>query len=241
MFFYFKSERMFFMNNIPSGSNKESLPEIASDILILIIQLRSSNDFGDPDILKNKIIEMLDKFERRSRNASIDNEKIRLAKFALAAFLDESIISSSWSRKDSWLSEPIQLKLFDTYNAGEEFFTNLESLRQRTGSNRDILEIYYLCLALGFKGKYQLQSPENLRRVIDDLNMELHPDMYKAVEAVSPHAKPRDGHVYSSGKSIPYWVYPAAAIVIIIAIEFFFSYMISGDIDSSVSLLNNLF
>ena len=64
--------------------------------------------------------------------------------------------------KRHWLSEPLQIKLFDTFNAGEEFFSNLSELRLRTTNNKDVLEIYYLCLSLGFKGKYQLQSPEIL-------------------------------------------------------------------------------
>jgi type VI secretion system protein ImpK len=227
------------INNSPSGK-KETLPEIASDIFILIIQLRSSNEYGDPGNLKNKIREMLDKFERRAKNASIDNEKIRQAKFALAAFTDESIISSSWSRKDAWLSEPLQLKMFDTFNAGEEFFTTLETLRQRTGSNRDILEIYFLCLSLGFKGKYQLQSPENLRRIIDDLNMELHPEMYRAIDSISPHGKQKDEFISSSGKGIPVWLYPAAAILLIIILEFVFSFLISGEITGSAEILGGL-
>jgi type VI secretion system protein ImpK len=75
------------VNNSPLPVKKRILPEIASDIFILIIQLRSSNEYGDPGNLKNKIREMLDKFESRAKNASIDYEKIRQAKFALAAFI----------------------------------------------------------------------------------------------------------------------------------------------------------
>jgi type VI secretion system protein ImpK len=228
------------MNNNTLSVKKENLPELSSDILILIIQLRSSNEYGDAPGLKKKIEDMLDKFERRARNASIDNEKIKLAKFALSAFIDESIISSSWSRKDEWLSEPLQLKLFDTFNAGEEFFTNLDMLRQRTGTNRDILEIFYLCLTLGFKGKYQLQSPENLRRIIDDLNMELHPEMFKAIESISPQAKAKDEFVASSGKGIPVWVYPAAAVIIIILLEVVFSFITSNEISVTAEVLKGI-
>ena len=66
---------------------------------------------------------MIDRFERQARSAGIDNEKITKAKFAIVAFLDETIISSSWNQKEAWLSDPLQIKLFDTFNAGEEFFT----------------------------------------------------------------------------------------------------------------------
>lgn len=227
-------------SNSPISGKGNNLPEIASEAFILIIQLRSTSEYGEPASLKNKIIDMLDRFEKRAKSASIDNEKIYLSKFALIAFLDESIISSEWNRKDAWLSEPLQLKLFDTFNAGEEFFTNLDNLRQRTASNRDVLEIYYLCLTLGFKGKYQLQSPENLRRIIDDLNLELHPEMYKAVDSISPQGNPSVEYVSSSSGGIPVWVYPLAAIIIIAVLEVIFSLMVSGNAESTAEALKKL-
>ena len=225
-------------NNLPA-ENKKTLADIASDCLILILQLRSTNDYGDPSILKNRISEMFDKFERDARMGAIDNEKIHSAKFALIAFLDETIISSSWSRKDSWLSEPLQLKLFETFNAGEEFFDYLNKLRQRTSSNKDILEIYFLCLTLGFKGKYQLQSPENLRRIIDDLNLELHPEMYKLIDTISPHGKPHDTFVGTVKGKIPLWIYPAGAIIIGIVFYVFMSTSISAKASDVIEIIKS--
>ena len=227
------------MANYQSTEKKKTLADFASDCLILILQLRSTNDYGDPLILKNHINEMFDKFERESRMAAIDNEKIHLAKFALIAFLDETIISSSWSRKDVWLSEPLQLKLFETFNAGEEFFDYLNKLRQRTSSNKDVLEIYYLCLTLGFKGKYQLQSPENLRRIIDDLNMELHPEMYKLIETISPNGKPHDTLIETVKGKIPLWIYPAAAVVICIVFYVFMSTSISAKASDLIEIIKS--
>lgn len=39
--------------------------------------------------------------------------------------------------------------------------------------NTDLLELYYLCLALGFEGKYKLQGREQLRALIQDLGRDL--------------------------------------------------------------------
>ncbi len=229
------------MSDVSSKNSKiNSLVDNASECLMLILQLRSSNEYGDPSNLKNHVDEMFDKFERSARGAGIDKEKISQAKFALVAFLDETIISSSWNQKESWLSEPLQLKLFDTFNAGEEFFNHLRDLRQRTSSNRDILEIYYLCLTLGFKGKYQLQSPENLRRIIDDLNMELHPEMFKAIEAISPNGKPHDTFAQTVRGKIPLWVYPTGAVVIGVIFYVIMSMVISGKATDVINVIKSL-
>jgi len=219
---------------------KKNLPDIASECFILILQLRATNDYGSAAILKSRVIEMFDKFENSARRIGIDNERVRLAKFALVAFLDETIISSEWTEKNEWLTEPLQIKLFDTFNAGEEFFTNMSNLRQRTSANKDVLEIYYLCLSLGFKGKYQLQSPENLRRIIDDLNLELHPDAFRSIDILSPNGKPRQSIVQTVKTGLPLWVYPVTVLVILIIFYLIMSFSISGKLDDVVDILSSL-
>lgn len=224
-----------------SAENKNSLSDISSECFILILQLRTIDDFGEPEILKSKVNEMFDKFDRDARNNDIDYEKVKYSKFALAAFLDETIISSQWNQKQEWLTEPLQLKLFNTFNAGEEFFSNINLIRQKTTANKDVLEIYYLCLTLGFKGKYQFQSPENIRRVIDDLNMELHPQMFKAMDEISPNAKPRENFVQSvKSRNAQLWVFPLAAVIIFIIFYLIMSSSISGKASDLIVNLKNL-
>lgn len=222
----------------PAG--KKPLADIAAECLMLILQLRSTNQYGNPDTLKTRVNEMFDRFEREARSTGIDNEKVTEAKFALVAFLDETIISSQWNQKAAWLSNPLQIQMFDTFNAGEEFFTHLNELRQRSSSNKDILEIYYLCLALGFKGKYQLQSPESLRRIIDDLNMELHPEMYQVIDSISPNGKSSDTIEFSGKGGLPTWVYPISAAVIFLILYVIMSVSADGKANDIIEALKNL-
>jgi type VI secretion system protein ImpK len=228
------------MNTEQVKDKKKNLSDLSSECLILILQLRSTNDFGDPANLKSRATEMFERFEDNARRSGIENDKIRLAKFALVAFLDETIFSSEWSRKDEWLSDPLQIKLFDTFNAGEEFFNHMAEMRLRSNQNRDVLEIYYLCLSLGFKGKYQLQSPENLRRIIDDLNLELHPDAFRSFDAISPNGKPRQSIVQTVRSGAPLWVYPLSAVLIFILIYLILSFLISSQTDDVISYLKTL-
>jgi type VI secretion system protein ImpK len=228
------------MNIDNSINRKKNLPDIASECFMLILQLRATSDYGSAPELKSRVSEMFDRFESNARRSGLDNENIRLAKFALVAFLDETIISSGWTEKDEWLAEPLQIKLFDTFNAGEEFFTFISELRQRTSTNKEVLEIYYLCLSLGFKGKYQLQSPENLRRIIDDLNLELHPEAYRSIDILSPNGKPKQSLVQTVKSGLPIWVYPAAAVVLIILFYLLLSFSISNKLDSVLNILGTL-
>lgn len=53
--------------------------------------------------------------------------------------------------------------------AGETFFHNLDRLLARNDSHdtADLLEVYLLCLLLGYRGRYELSGQEALRPVID--------------------------------------------------------------------------
>lgn len=227
------------MNINQARNKKEKLSDITSECFMLILQLRATNDYGNASELKSRVSDMFDRFEKSARLAGIDNEKIRLTKFALVAFLDETIICSEWKEKDEWLTEPLQIKLFDTFNAGEEFFTNMAILREKTSINKDILEVYYLCLSLGFKGKYQLQSPENIRRIIDDLNLELHPEAYTSIDALSPNGKPRQSIVRSVKSGVSVWIYPFVAVLIIILLYLLTSFLISDKLDDTLKLISS--
>jgi len=217
------------MYNDQLSKTKKKLSDLSSECLILILQLRSTDEYGDADVLKTRVYEMFERFESNARKFAIDNEKTRMAKFALVAFLDETIISSSWSLKEAWLSDPVQIKLFETFNAGEEFFNFLNELSQRTGANKEVLEVYYLCLSLGFKGKYQLQSPENLRKIIDDLNLELHPETYRDIDSISPNGKPGQSFVQTVRSGLPLWVYPLGALIVFVIFYVLMSFAISGE------------
>jgi len=56
----------------------------------------------------------------------------------------------------NWPRLPLQAELFHHQLAGEVFFQELQKTLNRSDSNEtaDLLEVYYLCLLLGFKGRY---------------------------------------------------------------------------------------
>jgi type VI secretion system protein ImpK len=73
------------------------------------------------------------------------------ARFAVFAWIDETILSSDWQGRSQWQREQLQRQYFHTADAGELFFERLNALGPH---QRDVREIYYLCLALGFSGQY---------------------------------------------------------------------------------------
>ncbi len=91
----------------------------------------------------------------------------RLAKFAVCAWVDERIVSSNLPQCLQWHTMELQRVYFQTTNAGEEFFTCLVSLKPNQSA---VLEVFSLCLSLGFQGKYygsfQNEELTALKRVV---------------------------------------------------------------------------
>ena len=97
--------------------------------------------------------EINERMKRGADTGEFSREDFDLACFAVFSWVDEAITNSAWREKNLWLGEPLPLQrlYYDTANAGEIFFDRLNALGPH---QRDVREVYYLCLALGFQGRY---------------------------------------------------------------------------------------
>ena len=84
----------------------------------------------------------------------------QLAFFASVALLDESVLKLQSPAFADWAQRPMQEEMFGHNRAGEVFFEHLRGLlaRQDSQETADCLEVYCLCMLLGFKGQYALSS-----------------------------------------------------------------------------------
>src|SRR5208337_3662523 len=89
------------------------------------------------------------------------------ATFAVIAFLDESILNLRLPVFADWPRQPLQEERYGHHIAGEIFFQNLQKLlgRQDSHETADLLEVYQLCLLLGFAGRYSMGGRGDLRAV----------------------------------------------------------------------------
>src|SRR4029079_10177517 len=98
---------------------------VCSDVLSLILQLRNSRDLPAPDILQRRVLGLFDTMMQNGREARIPEQDMIDAKYALAAFADEVIYHSNWPGKTQWLSNPLQLQVFQLHTAGGRVLTKL--------------------------------------------------------------------------------------------------------------------
>lgn len=103
------------------------------------------------DQLKNNIQKLLSQSEDGLRKGDISPDDYDQARFAVCAWIDEALLNSTWPHKEVWIRQQLQRIYYNTTDAGEIFFDRLNSLGPH---QLEVREIYYLCLALGFTGRY---------------------------------------------------------------------------------------
>lgn len=96
----------------------------------------------------------------QAKTLGYSSEINQLAFFAAVAFLDESVLRLQSPAFADWAQRPLQEEMFGHNRAGEVFFEHLRNLLARPDSQEvaDCLEVYVLCMLLGFRGQYALSS-----------------------------------------------------------------------------------
>lgn len=161
-----------------------------SDPLTLASQLANARDLPSPEVLQQRVSTLFDQMTRKCREAGFPEEDASEAKYAITAFTDEQIFRSAWPGRQQWMSQPLQLIYFNENTAGEGFFQRMAAL-QNQPNRAHVLEIYYLCLCLGFQGQYAVRGGEGLGPIIDQLAGRLSATAGNA-EVISPHGEPRE-------------------------------------------------
>lgn len=127
--------------------------------LTAIVRVRSGRQqVHDAETFRDQIRRALQASMQEARTLGCSSEMVQSAVFAVVALLDESVLNLQNPVFAEWARRPLQEELFGGHNAGEVFFRNLSGLltRQDSPETADALEVYCLCLLLGFKGRYAL-------------------------------------------------------------------------------------
>lgn len=157
----------------------ENLALLYQGLLTGIVRLQSRRQYiAEAEPFRRRTKAALQEVERDAVAAGYDAHDVRDTHFAVVAFLDAVVLNSNDPVRNEWERKTLQEELFGKSEAGVVFFDKLENFRSRRDSSHlaDILEVYLLCLLLGFEGRYsgglraELHSiSEMLRRRIEGI------------------------------------------------------------------------
>jgi type VI secretion system protein ImpK len=150
----------------------DNLALIFQEVLTAIVRLRTNRqELTDAQTFRSSIREAIRAAIQEARNqAGYSADDIKMATLALVGFLDESVLNTRNPIFADWPRKPLQEELFGIHMAGEIFFRNLEQLLSRPDSVdlADLLEVHYLCLLLGYAGRYSMGGSAELQSITNN-------------------------------------------------------------------------
>jgi len=115
--------------------------------------VRQQGEKSGVEELRSELRGLLESSRQSALDHGISADNYEAASFAVVAYIDELLLCSDWEKRGEWQHEPLQRMYFNTTSAGAEFYDRLNELN-KFGPDRDVREVFALCLGLGFRGKY---------------------------------------------------------------------------------------
>lgn len=221
----------------PQPQRTENLALVFQELITVGERLRCNRQsVADAATFRAQIWAAVRTANDTARNRGYSQEDIELAIFAVIAFVDESILNLRHPIFADWPRQPLQEERYGHHVAGEIFFQNLQKLLTRSDSPQlaDLLEVYYLCLLLGFAGRYSLGGRGELRAILQQTGEKLQ-RIRQTSAVLSPDSQPPGDQVKQvSGDPVArilMWVAIACA-VLVIALFVTFHVMLGTGIDN---------
>ncbi len=125
---------------------------------------------------RHHVRQLLGQADAATRQAGYPGDYPKLATYAVVALLDETILNTPGPLRSEWVGFPLQQELFGENVAGENFFLQLRDLLGRSESPdvADILEVYLLCLLLGFRGRYAASDGGEIQGLVTATSQKVH-------------------------------------------------------------------
>ncbi|WP_334190616.1 DotU family type VI secretion system protein [Noviherbaspirillum sp.] len=224
------------------GSGLNPIVRAANPLLDLVVPLRHMVSHPDVEGLRAQLVHAIKNFESELRARRIDSESIAAARYALCTFLDETISSTPWGGNGVWASRSLLVAFHNEAWGGEKVFMILHRLSQDPRAHLHLLELMYLCLALGLEGRYRVL--EGGRDQLETLRDRLH----HMIENQRGHYE-HDLSLRWRGSTekrggllgvVPVWVLASVAGVFLVILHLVLSYLLNNESDPVFASLHQI-
>ena len=219
-----------------TGAN--ALVNIASPVLAAAIRIDSERGRG-PDLerLRRAMVDAVHGFEKDAMSTGMDNKSLRAARYALCATVDDIVLSTPEGRASTWTQQSMTSIFHNEVTGGERFFDILEQMEQDLGHQLPVVELMYLCMSLGFIGRYRVR-PRGVAELTD-----LRDGVYNTIRQrrgeferdLSPHWRGIDAGAKALARRIPLWAIGLGTLAIASVMYLAFNFLLAGNSEVAFS------
>jgi type VI secretion system protein ImpK len=220
-------------------------PLIAAAAPILAAAVRIAGGRGrapDPDQLRRHMVEAMRGFEKQALATGLDTRSLRAARYALCATIDDLVLSTPWGAASTWGAQTLTSIFHNEVSGGERFFDILEQMQKDLGHHAEVVELMYLCMALGFEGRYRVQ-PRGIAALA-----ELRDSVYRTIRQrrgefereLSPRWRGLPAGFRPLAQRVPIWALALGTLALACLMYLGFNFALAGSSDIAFAELFGL-
>lgn len=170
-----------------------TLVATAWDLLSQVVLLKTSTGRENLQTLNDRLSSGITAFEARALHQGVEAGQVMSARYVMCSVIDEAVVTTAWGNRSDWSRTSLLSRFHNETFGGEKFFQLLERLSRDPVKHVVMLELMYLCLSLGFEGKYRVmeRGGAQLEAVRDALYRQIR---HVRGDRVSMTAPPGAGH-----------------------------------------------
>ena len=150
---------------------KKSISSLFRDTALEVAMMTNGADVPNMPLWQARCVETIETLCQKMRASSFPEEVIQEVSYAQCALLDETALRHlPENLRGDWEIQPLQVRFFNTYNAGEVVYERIESLLRKPEPNQDLVEVYTIILGLGFLGRYFKIDDDERMRLVSELD-----------------------------------------------------------------------
>ena len=148
-------------------------PLVNAASMLLAVYAKTRTAVSHPNVggLHQQLVREIKNFETTAKDNGIKPEIALAARYIMCTVLDEAVLNTPWGAESGWTQRTLLSTFHNETRGGEKFFILLDRMKNSPGENLDILELMYICISLGYEGKYRIvhNGRDMLEHIRDDL------------------------------------------------------------------------
>ena len=225
-------ERMIYAARLrPAESFNVSLNPLvaaAADLLSEVVRLKHSLESEDMDALNQRLSKSMKLFEHRALHEGAESSQVMAARYVLCTVVDEAVVTTTWGNESEWSQMSLLSSFHNETFGGEKFFQLLERLSRNPVKHLPMLELMYLCLSLGFEGKYRVlpRGMLELEAVRDSLYRQIRQMRGDVPREVSPNWQGLKDTRRRLVRIVPWWLVALFTLICLVVMYSGFAWVL---------------
>ena len=224
------------------GDNINPLIDAATPLLGMALRVRKLTECHNVDVIYKQAVEEVKAIEVELSEQGHDHAVILAYRYVLCSFVDEAIMSTPWGADSVWAEHSLLTRFHNETWGGEKVFTILSRLENEPERYKSLLEFIFLCLTLGFEGRYKVMEKgrEEYEKVIIKLHQILRQLDDQEPLALTSAADNVVSTKYRLSKQMPVWTIFAGFVTGLVVIFIAYSIALNNKSSSVLEQLNQI-